>query len=198
MRAHGSWFLLLLAVLLLLSAPRAVVAGTIVFDTFESYPLGSSMNPPPTGTYAANWDSDVAFSTANAAWGVGIDSTYAGDAGQFILMYGLRGSTPNVHWVAFTINESAPILEATLSFDYLVETYTSLTIHISETGATTDLVAVPFTFTKRYNQGQIVDNTGAIDLTSYLTGTSDKLVVILTGRRLDPQRRTSALTTSPW
>jgi len=150
-------------------------AATTVLDNFSSYPLYGYMNPPASGQYAANWLSDGA--AGGGPWVVWIDPTYAPTFGQYALTNGDPSGLPNDRWLSFTLHESQPIQSATLQLDYLVQTSASLGISVSAVDPYTSLVSVPFSFTKRANQGQIEDNTGLIDLTPYLAVGSSTLVV---------------------
>jgi hypothetical protein len=174
--------MLAVAALGLLATARLSKADTLVFDDFSSYPLGSSLNPPPSGAYAANWLSDGAYEwpPGNGAWAIGRNPIAAPSYGQFAYRYGLPGTTDR-RWLSFTVEEDAPLTSASLQFDYLVQASTNLYVRVSSVSPTSALVDVPFTFQKRYNVGEIEDNTGSIDLTPYLVPGGKKLVVVLDG-----------------
>lgn len=164
-----------IALTVLFCAIPPAYANTSSFDNFSSYLNPGDMNPPSQGTYSANWNSDGSYSASGGAWHTVDDPVYASSYGQFANTFGLpSGSNPR--WLSFTIDDIDTIIGASLQFDYLLQTNTDMSIWISPLDEFTDLVNVPFTFTKRANDGQIVDNTGSIDLTPYL-GSSSKLVV---------------------
>jgi hypothetical protein len=156
-------------------SPPAPIVKTYS-DDFSSY-SGACMDPPSSGVYTANWDAEGTYvpGVDHGPWHIGGDSLYAPAFGQYAETWGLP-SGANPRWLTFTVNETGTITEATLQFDYLVQTNATLAISISPTDGFTDLVPVPFTFVQRFNSGQIEDSTGSIDLTPYLSSSATLVV----------------------
>ena len=176
-----------LAAALVCVAPVAVAfAGTVVLDDFESYPLDAGIGPAASGTYASSWSADAQFvhlgtAEEQARWFITADPSFDPDAGQYLVMQGIPVSTPTEHWAAFTYTGTDAITSALLNFDYLVQSNTDLSLYVSESGATSDRVAIPYSFTHRANHGEIVDSTGTIDLLQYLSQGATSFTVIFDG-----------------
>jgi len=174
MKVLKSFVLIIFLVTVVFGIRGFASAGSLYFDDFGSY-TNTDMNPPSQGDYATNWNSDSSYTATNGAWHISADPIHAPGNGQFANTFGLP-SGANSRWLSFTVNEASVITGATLQFDYLVQTNANLSVWISSVDSYTGLVAVPFTFVKRANNGEIVDNTGIIDLTPYLANSS-RLVV---------------------
>lgn len=158
-------------------------AAPAAFDDFESYPAGASMDPPPTGAFASQWTADAPHvaSPGNGGWVVADDASHAATNGRFVEMTSGAGGASTRHWIAFELEADEVIQSARVSFDYLVQTNAGLRLYVSESGPEFGRVEVPFTFAQRANAGTIADETGSIDLSAYVSGTSTRLHVILEG-----------------
>lgn len=168
-------------------------ADTTATEDFESYVLGSSINPADLagGAFAAQWSSDADvgevptfIGSDNGAWRIADDAGGAPAAGQFMEMRGVSGAPPGAsHWVAFEITDTGPILQARTSFSYRIsdDVSSELELLVSETSPVAGLTPVTFDFVPRFGSGPFVDHTGTIDLTPFLSGTSASLWIVLRG-----------------
>ena len=150
-------------------------ADLAVFDDFSSYQQAGPGRGFQSGTYSANWESGALHPPGDTnQWQIMYQPVYAPEHGLFAGTFGT--SRTNYEWLTFTATDTGPIRSAKLSFDYLVQTRADMQISVSS-NPQQGFQNVPFSFVKQVNQGQIVDNSGEIDLTPYLSEGSSQISV---------------------